>query len=143
MKDNCVLIEGCFSQYLRRVYKMNYVPSGFWSRLIARLMIAVQRWGAEEGLKDGLICADDGKDVRSSTHFRPVPQGYSMIYWREGLGVVYEGGHLMVESYSEMVSFILSCFGRLSFVIHFQLKNSSKIVNHGIINEQWSYFIYV
>ncbi|XP_028406855.1 leucine-rich repeat serine/threonine-protein kinase 1-like [Dendronephthya gigantea] len=75
-------------QYLCRLYKMNYVPSGFWSRLIARLMIAVQRWGPT-------------KDVRPTSSFRPVPHGYSMIYWREGMGVVYDGGHLLVESYSK------------------------------------------
>ena len=83
---------------------MNYVPSGFWSRLIARLMIAVQRWGSEEGLGDELICDEGGKDVRSSSHFRPLPHGYSMIYWREGMGVVYIGGHLLVESHSVKVS---------------------------------------
>ena len=66
-------------------------------------MIAVQRWGAEEGLGDELIC-DEGKDVRSSSNFRPVPHGYSMIYWREGMGVVYDGGYLLVESYTEKVS---------------------------------------
>ena len=92
------------SEYLRRLYKMNYVPSGFWSRLIARLMIAVQRWGTEEGLGDELICDEEGKDVRSSSNFRPVPHGYSMIYWREGMGVVYDGGYLLVETHTEKVS---------------------------------------
>ncbi len=68
-------------------------------------MIAVQRWGAEEGLGDELIC-NEGKDVRSTSNFRPVPHGYSMIYWRQGMGVVYDGGHLLVESYAEKVSSI-------------------------------------
>lgn len=67
-------------------------------------MIAVQRWGTDEGLGDQLICEEDGQDIRSS-NFRPVPHGYSMIYWREGMGVVYEGGHFLVESYAEKVSF--------------------------------------
>ena len=83
---------------------MNYVPSGFWSRLIARLMIAVQKWGAEEGLDDELICSQDGKTVRSTTSVRRVPHGYTMIYWREGMGVVYDGGQLMVESFAGKVS---------------------------------------
>ena len=82
---------------------MNYVPSGFWSRLIARLMINVQKWGVVEGLDDELICSEDGKTVRCSPNLRPVLPSYSMIYWREGMGVVYDGGHLLVESYQEKV----------------------------------------
>ena len=91
------------SEYLKRLYKMNYVPSGFWSRLIARLMIAIQKWGVAEGLGDELISSEAGKTVRKTSNLRPVPHGYSMIYWREGMGVVYDGGHLMVESFRDKV----------------------------------------
>jgi len=62
---------------------MAYTPSGFWSRLITRLMVSVQRWRAIEQIKE---------------------ESYSLVYWREGIGVVYEGGHFLVESYKELVS---------------------------------------
>ena len=65
-----------------RNYQMAYTPSGFWSRLITRLMVSVQRWRAIEQIKE---------------------ESYSLVYWREGIGVVYEGGHFQVESYKELV----------------------------------------
>lgn len=71
---------------MRRNYQMAYTPSGFWSRLITRLMVSVQRWRAIEQIKE---------------------ESYSLVYWREGIGVVYEGGHFLVESYQELVSYLM------------------------------------
>lgn len=65
---------------------MAYIPSGFWSRLITRLIVSVQRWRAIEHIKE---------------------ESYSLVYWREGIGVVYEGGHFQVESYQELVKYSL------------------------------------
>lgn len=65
-----------------RNYKMAYTPSGFWSRLITRLIVSVQRWRTIEQIKE---------------------ESYSLVYWREGIGVVYEGGYFQVESYQELV----------------------------------------
>ncbi|XP_068741133.1 leucine-rich repeat serine/threonine-protein kinase 1-like isoform X3 [Montipora capricornis] len=67
---------------VRRNYQMAYIPSGFWSRLITRLIVSVQRWRTIEQIKE---------------------ECYSLVYWREGIGVVYEGGHFQVESYQELV----------------------------------------
>ena len=75
---------------VRRNYQMAYTPSGFWSRLITRLIVSVQRWRTIEQIKE---------------------ESYSLVYWREGIGVVYEGGHFQVESYKGLVRFI---FVRLS-----------------------------
>ena len=61
---------------------MAYTPSGFWSRLLTRLIVSVQRWRTIEHIKE---------------------ESYSLVYWREGIGVVYEGGYFQVESYKEMV----------------------------------------
>ena len=44
--------------------------------------MSVQRWRNAEGIGDEM---------------------YSLIYWREGLGVVYEGGYFVVESYRDLV----------------------------------------
>lgn len=71
---------------VRRNYQMAYIPSGFWSRLITRLIVSVQRWRAIEHIKE---------------------ESYSLVYWREGIGVVYEGGHFQVESYQELVKYSL------------------------------------
>jgi hypothetical protein len=68
---------------VRRNYQMAYIPSGFWSRLITRLMVSLQRWRITEGIEE---------------------ERFSMIYWRKGIGVVYEGGHFLVQSYKELVS---------------------------------------
>lgn len=67
---------------VRRNYQMAYIPSGFWSRLITRLMVSLQRWRSSEGIEE---------------------DRFSMIYWRKGIGVVYEGGHFIVQSYRELV----------------------------------------
>ena len=64
---------------------MAYTPSGFWSRLITRLMVSVQRWRTIEQIKE---------------------ESYSLVYWREGIGVVYEGGYFQVESYHELVRYL-------------------------------------
>ena len=38
---------------VRRRYKMAYIPSGFWSRLISRLIINLKRSGLEESANAG------------------------------------------------------------------------------------------
>ena len=81
-------------------FQMSYIPSGFWSRLVTRLMVSVQRWRNAEGIDD---------------------EKYSLIYWREGLGVVYQGGHFLVESYRDLVSILFlqltNIFKQPSFLI--------------------------
>lgn len=77
-----------------RNYQMAYTPSGFWSRLITRLIVSVQRWRTIEQIKE---------------------ESYSLVYWREGIGVVYEGGYFKVESYQELVRDFLY---RMILVLH-------------------------
>ena len=69
VKINCV----------RRRYKMAYIPSGFWSRLISRLMINLKR--------SGLV------DSKSSCLSDP-----NMIYWRRGILIIYPSGRFLVEA---------------------------------------------
>ena len=63
-----------------RRYKLAYIPSGFWSRLISRLMINLKR--------SGLLV---GRQQRAA-------QDLSMIYWRKGILVVHSQGKFLVES---------------------------------------------
>ena len=97
---------------------MAYTPSGFWSRLITRLMVSVQRWRAIEQIKE---------------------ESYSLVYWREGIGVVYEGGHFLVESYKELVSCLknlrYSCCVTL-FSEHVHIDKNSESRKMGVPYEQ-------
>lgn len=60
---------------VRRRYKMAYIPSGFWSRLISRLIINLKRSGLEE-----------------------VAGGPPVIYWKRGIVVLHSSGRFLVES---------------------------------------------
>ena len=64
---------------VRRRYKMAYIPSGFWSRLISRLIINLKRSGL----------------VEQSSHTQ---QGPPIIYWRRGIVVIHSSGRFLVES---------------------------------------------
>ncbi len=64
---------------IRRRYKMAYVPSGFWSRLISRLMINLKRSGL----------------VESEGAAKHTP---SMTYWRRGILVGHSTGKFLVEA---------------------------------------------
>lgn len=66
---------------IRRRYKMAYTPSGFWSRLISRLIINLKRSGLME-------------EQSSSTTQNSPP----IIYWRRGIVVIHSGGRFIVES---------------------------------------------
>lgn len=63
---------------VRRRYKMVYIPSGFWSRLISRLIINLKR--------SGLL------DTVSSAGGAPV------VYWKRGIVVHHVTGRFLVES---------------------------------------------
>ena len=65
---------------IRRRYKMAYVPSGFWSRLISRLIINLRRSGLME-------------EQSTAGHSGP-----PIIYWRRGIVVIHSGGRFIVES---------------------------------------------
>lgn len=62
---------------VRRRYKMAYIPSGFWSRLISRLIINLKRSGLEEAVNTG---------------------GPPVIYWKRGIVVLHSTGRFLVES---------------------------------------------
>jgi leucine-rich repeat kinase 1 len=67
---------------IRRRYKMAYTPSGFWSRLISRLIINLRRSGLME---------EQATAAQSSS-------GPPIIYWRRGIVVIHSGGRFIVES---------------------------------------------
>lgn len=64
---------------IRRRYRMAYIPSGFWSRLISRLIINLKRSGLVE-------------DHSTASSNPPI------IYWRRGIVVLHSTGRFLVES---------------------------------------------
>lgn len=64
---------------IRRRYQMAYTPSGFWSRLISRLIINLKR----SGLMEEQAASQSGPPI---------------IYWRRGIVVIHSGGRFIVES---------------------------------------------
>ena len=65
---------------IRRRYRMAYTPSGFWSRLISRLIINLKRSGLME------------EQMATNQSSPPI------IYWRRGIVVIHSGGRFIVES---------------------------------------------
>lgn len=65
---------------IRRRYQMAYTPSGFWSRLISRLIINLKRSGLME---EQAVVAQSNPPI---------------IYWRRGIVVIHAGGRFIVES---------------------------------------------
>ncbi|XP_070542862.1 leucine-rich repeat serine/threonine-protein kinase 1-like [Ptychodera flava] len=106
---------------LLRYYKMSYVPSGFWSRLITRLIVNIDRLVA-----GNIRMQNKGTqaDLRGFQHGKRQPfsrnnswnesRRYSsrkgfrlrdkkMIYWREGIMVSHRRGYFVVESHEDPV----------------------------------------
>ena len=63
---------------IRRRYIMLYVPSGFWSRLITRIMINLKRTGL----------MDTGKKKAHR----------DALYWRRGIYIAYKSGRFLVKA---------------------------------------------
>ena len=70
---------------IRRRYRMAYTPSGFWSRLISRLIINLKR--------SGLM------DEQTSNQSNP-----PTIYWRRGIVIIHGNGRFIVESIQTLAS---------------------------------------
>ncbi|XP_061613512.1 leucine-rich repeat serine/threonine-protein kinase 1 isoform X4 [Phyllopteryx taeniolatus] len=100
----------CFRQpsanTLERLFKMSFVPVGFWERFIARMLISLtdmdlQSSDAKRGAGPRRArtsfynLGGSGPKNRCST-FRV--RRRQTVYWREGLLVTFEGGYLSVES---------------------------------------------
>ncbi|XP_077420975.1 leucine-rich repeat serine/threonine-protein kinase 1 [Vanacampus margaritifer] len=91
---------------LQRLFRMSFVPAGFWERLIARMLISLtdmdaQSLEAEPGGRTSAAAAAfyrfGGSQQRNRcSTFRVRRQ--QTVYWREGLLVTFHGGYLSVES---------------------------------------------
>ncbi|XP_028257720.1 leucine-rich repeat serine/threonine-protein kinase 1 [Parambassis ranga] len=102
----------CFRQQtnntLQRLFKMSFVPAGFWERFIARMLISLTEMDLQsfepktknarsQRSRSSVIYSFAGSQQRSRCSTFRVRRNQT-IYWKEGLLVTFEGGYLSVES---------------------------------------------
>ncbi|XP_053573569.1 leucine-rich repeat serine/threonine-protein kinase 1 [Bombina bombina] len=99
----------CLRQFtgntIQRVFKMSFVPVGFWQRFIARMLISLsemdlQLFENKKNMKPrnrkSVVYSFTGYQRNRCSTFRV--KRNQTIYWQEGLLVTFDGGYLSVES---------------------------------------------
>ncbi|KYO21000.1 leucine-rich repeat serine/threonine-protein kinase 1 isoform A [Alligator mississippiensis] len=90
---------------VQRVFKMSFVPVGFWQRFIARMLISLaemdlqlfeNKKNTKNRNKQLTIYSFTGTQRNRCSTFR-VKRTHT-VYWQEGLFVTFDGGYLSVES---------------------------------------------
>ncbi|XP_012867565.1 PREDICTED: leucine-rich repeat serine/threonine-protein kinase 1 isoform X1 [Dipodomys ordii] len=90
---------------IQRVFKMSFVPVGFWQRFIARMLVSLAEMDLQlfENKKNTrgrnrkvAIYSFTGNQRNRCSTFRV--KRNQTIYWQEGLLVTFDGGYLSVES---------------------------------------------
>ncbi|KAJ7311344.1 hypothetical protein JRQ81_006960 [Phrynocephalus forsythii] len=90
---------------IQRVFKMSFVPVGFWQRFIARMLISLAEMdlqffetkkNAKSRNRRAVIYSFTGTQRNRCSTFR-VKRNHT-VYWQEGLFVTFDGGYLSVES---------------------------------------------
>ncbi|MBN3288139.1 LRRK1 kinase, partial [Polyodon spathula] len=92
---------------IQRLFKMSFVPAGFWQRFIARMLISLtemdlQSFENKKNTKSlrkrqSIIYSFAGNQQRNRCSTFRVRRSQT-IYWKEGLLVTFDGGYLSVES---------------------------------------------
>ncbi|XP_038162764.1 leucine-rich repeat serine/threonine-protein kinase 1 isoform X2 [Cyprinodon tularosa] len=91
---------------LQRLFKMSFVPAGFWERFIARMLISLTEMDLQssdplkrrsKNRRSSLIYSFAGSQQRNRCSTFRVRRSQT-IYWKEGLLVTFDGGYLSVES---------------------------------------------
>ncbi|KAM4592288.1 leucine-rich repeat serine/threonine-protein kinase 1 isoform 1-T1 [Odontesthes bonariensis] len=92
---------------LQRLFKMSFVPAGFWERFIARMLISLKEMDLQsfepprntrsEHRRSSVIYSFAGSQQRNRCSTFRVRRSQT-IYWKEGLLVTFDGGYLSVES---------------------------------------------
>lgn len=94
---------------IQRLFKMSFVPAGFWERFIARMLISLtemdlqsfepKRNAKSERRRTTVIYSFAGTGSQQKNRCSTFRVRRSQtIYWREGLLVTFDGGYLSVES---------------------------------------------
>ncbi|XP_026149127.1 leucine-rich repeat serine/threonine-protein kinase 1 isoform X3 [Mastacembelus armatus] len=95
------------SNTLQRLFKMSFVPAGFWERFIARMLISLteldlqsfepKRNTRNHSSRNSVIYSFAGTQQRNRCSTFRVRRSQT-IYWKEGLLVTFDGGYLSIES---------------------------------------------
>uniref|UniRef100_A0A4W3H6W8 non-specific serine/threonine protein kinase n=1 Tax=Callorhinchus milii TaxID=7868 RepID=A0A4W3H6W8_CALMI len=96
-----------FTNTIQRLFKMTFVPVGFWQRFIARILISLAQMDVQlfENEKNSKPTRNNRASLYSFTGsqrrnrcstFRV--RRTQTIYWQEGLQINYDGGYLSVQS---------------------------------------------
>ncbi|XP_061591967.1 LOW QUALITY PROTEIN: leucine-rich repeat serine/threonine-protein kinase 1 [Cololabis saira] len=95
------------SNSLQRLFKMSFVPAGFWERFIARMLISLTemdlqpldppRSNTRSRQRNSVIYNFTRSQQRNRCSTFRVRRNQT-IYWKEGLLVTFDGGFLSVES---------------------------------------------
>ncbi|XP_071489110.1 leucine-rich repeat serine/threonine-protein kinase 1-like [Diadema antillarum] len=85
---------------LRRVYKMPYLPPGFWIRLVSRLMADLHMHDSRVKLSPRRLTSrrHHGHTVRKSVDRGIKFHDTVLSYWREGVSFRHRTGHILVRS---------------------------------------------
>nr|XP_057944931.1 leucine-rich repeat serine/threonine-protein kinase 1 isoform X5 [Doryrhamphus excisus] len=105
MDVHCFLPQS--TNMLQRLFKMSFVPAGFWERFIARMLISLTEMDRQSFepkrntrtrcSRTSVIYSFGGSHQRNRCSTFRVRRSQT-IYWREGLLVTFDGGYLSVES---------------------------------------------
>ncbi|XP_069384545.1 leucine-rich repeat serine/threonine-protein kinase 1 isoform X2 [Paralichthys olivaceus] len=92
---------------IQRLFKMSFVPAGFWERFIARMLISLTEMDLQsfepkrntkgQRNRNSVIYSFAATQPRSRCSTFRVRRSQT-IYWKEGLLVTFDGGYLSVES---------------------------------------------
>ncbi|KAL5004043.1 hypothetical protein ScPMuIL_017499 [Solemya velum] len=97
-------LTSAVSATIYRLYRMDYVPSGLWSRLLTRLMMKIEQFSSNEWWFTpkfstiGRLSKGHRKASRTSSRAGLRFKLTEKVYWREGIWVRHDKGYFKVES---------------------------------------------
>ncbi|XP_072050090.1 leucine-rich repeat serine/threonine-protein kinase 1-like [Amphiura filiformis] len=92
--------EGSEPKQLRRVYKLPYIPPGFWIRLVSRIITSVEqrkRNSAFQKPRSRTLSSSGLQRTHSMVEGYRQGGDFSNVYWQTGILVFHETGELLVE----------------------------------------------
>ncbi|XP_064619851.1 leucine-rich repeat serine/threonine-protein kinase 1-like isoform X2 [Lineus longissimus] len=101
-------VLGSEQQKLYRWYKMEYVPSGFWSRLIVRILVGIRQQKHLLSLRSSQFpqaARKVTKDLSKQWSLKGSHRAFHLkdnnqVWWRHGIVVNHQDGYFIVESSS-------------------------------------------
>ncbi|XP_041364920.1 leucine-rich repeat serine/threonine-protein kinase 1-like isoform X2 [Gigantopelta aegis] len=87
------------SSQICRLYRLPYIPSGLWTKLIIRVLQATTRFSHSHWFLGGQSVRDkDRKFCREKSVYGFRIKEKAVTYWREGIHLLHRMGTIMIES---------------------------------------------